>query len=45
MEKTLSVEELVAVDDTHVRVVFCEECGGITKDCTHMEAEYLACEW
>lgn len=45
MEKTLTVEDLVAVDDTHTIVVFCAECGGIVKDCTHIEAEYLACEW
>lgn len=41
--KVLSVEELMALDDSHVTVVFCEECG-ISTECTH-DAEYLGCEW
>lgn len=46
MEQTvITVEDLMAMDDTHTEVVFCMECGGISRDCSHINSEYLACEW
>lgn len=46
MEQTvITVEDLIALDDTHTEVVFCMECGGVSRECPHNSGEFLAIEW